>query len=222
MMQKKANDAQIKLMNSQAEQMDAETQLTKKDLGTYDKRFEFVKQAAEDSSKKIMSEIEVNQQSIIESAGRVALLAAQEKITLEQAATEVVNRAFLQESFQDRLEQIRLQNKLTKQEIRKAVETVKLLAQQILVAKAQESNIKEDTNLKKAQASSIAFNDNLDASKFQVILEKEYGGFFALMEDGSLGKVDKNGSTIFRGTSAVGAILSSLLPLLSVIKIGGK
>lgn len=223
MMQKKANDAQIKLMNSQAEQMDAETQLKKKDLGTYDKRFELVKQAAEDSSKKIMSEIEVNQQSIIESAGRVALLSAQEKMTLEQAATEVVNRAFLQESFQDRLEQIRLQNKLTKAEAAKANKMIQLLAEQILTEQARQINITEDTNLKNIQGLASLQQMNIDLSYLRAKMEKEFAGLVSVDDDGNL--ISESGSfrsTVYGFTSYVGAILSSLVPLLGSIKIGGK
>lgn len=223
MMQKKANDAQIKLMNSQAEQMDAETQLKKKDLGTYDQRFELVKQASEDASKKIMSEIEVNQQSIIESAGRVALLSAQEKMTLEQAATEVVNRAFLQESFQDRLEQIRLQNKLTKAEAAKANKMIQLLAEQILTEQARQINITEDTNLKNIQGLSSLQQMNIDLSYLRAKMEKEFAGLVSVDDDGNL--ISESGSfrsTVYGFTSYVGAILSSLVPLLGSIKIGGK
>lgn len=223
MMQKKANDAQIKLMNSQAEQMDVDTQLKKKDLGTYDKRFELVKQAAEDSSKKIMSEIEVNQQSIIESAGRVALLAAQEKMTLEQAATEVVNRAFLQESFQDRLEQIRLQNKLTKAEAAKANKMIRLIAEQILTEQARQINITEDTNLKNIQGLATLQQMNLDLSSLRARIEKEFAGLVGVDDDGNL--ISESGSfrsSVYGVTSYIGVILSSLVPLLGSIKIGGK
>lgn len=222
MMQKKANDAQIKLMNSQAEQMDAETQLKKKDLGTYDKRFELVKQASEDASKKIISEIEVNKQSILESSGRIALLAAQEKMTLEQAVTEVVNRAFLQDSFQDRLEQIRLQNKLTKSEIAKANQMVKLIMEQVLTEQARQLNITEDTNLKNIQGLSALQQMNIDLSYLRAKMEKDFGGYIGVDDNGVAGKTGKAGTSIYSFTSAVGAILSSFIPLLGSIKIGGK
>lgn len=222
MMQKKANDAQIKLMNSQAEQMDTETQLKKKDLGTYDKRFELVKQAAEDSSKKIMSEIEVNKQSILESCSRISELAAREKLTLEQAATEVVNRAFLQESFQDRLEQIRLQNKLTKAEIAKANKLVKLIAEQILTEQARQLNLTEDTNLKNIHGLATLQQMNIDMSYLKAKIESEFGGFMGVDEDGNIGPSGQSFSGLYNFSHAVGAILSSFIPLLSSIKVGGK
>ncbi len=222
MMQKKANDAQIKLMNSQAEQMDTETQLKKKDLGTYDKRFELVKQAAEDSSKKIMSEIEVNKQSILESCSRISELAAREKLTLEQAATEVVNRAFLQESFQDRLEQIRLQNKLTKAEIAKANKLVKLIAEQILTEQARQLNLTEDTNLKNIHGLATLQQMNIDMSYLKAKIESEFGGFMGVDEDGNIGPSGQSFSGLYNFSHAVGAILSSFIPLLGSIKVGGK
>lgn len=220
MMQKKANDAQIKLMNSQAEQMEVETQLKKKDLGTYDKRFELVKQAADDASKKIMSDIQVNQQSINESVARVNEIAAREKLTLEQAATEVVNRAFLEESFQERLEQIRLQNNLTRAQANQLIAATKLLLEQVVTEQAKQANIQADTNYKNAQIISIGIQDNLSVTKLASMIEDQFSGFVTVNSDGTYSKTfgDAFGSdfvlTVRSAFNYVGSLISGLLPFL--------
>lgn len=216
-------DKQIEAQELANRGQDIDNKLKSKDLNSYDKRFELFKQAAEDTSKKIMSEIQVNQQSIIESASRVKEISAREKLTLEQAATEVVNRAFLEESFQDRLEQIRLQNKLTKAEAAKANKLIQLIGEQILTEQARQLNITEDTNLKNIQGLATLQQMNLDLSSLRARIEKEFAGLAGVDDDGNL--IFESGSfrsSVYGMTSYIGAILSSLVPLLGSIKIGGK
>lgn len=216
-------DKQIEAQELINQGQDIKNKQEQKNLDWMEQRRLEEQRAANDVSKKIMSDIKVNEQSLVESAARVKEIAARENLTLEQAATEVVNRSFLEASFQDRLEQIRLQNYLTRSEIAKANETIKLIAQQVLVAKAQEQSYWEDVNLKNTQGLSIMKHDQFDYVHLSALLEKQFGGLIAIDEDGNV-SVNGNAATrgAYRTLNYIGACLSSLLPILSPIKLGGK
>lgn len=213
-------DKQIEAQELANRGQDIDNKLKSKDLNSYDKRFELFKQAADDASKKIMSDIQVNQQSIVESAARVNEIAAREKLTLEQAATEVVNRAFLEESFQDRLEQIRLQNNLTKAQANQLIAATKLLLEQVVTERVKQANIQADTNYKNAQISSIGVQDNLSVTKLASMIEDQFGGLITVNSDGTYRKTFGNNvaSDMALTTRAafnfVGSLISGVLPIL--------
>lgn len=213
-------DKQIEAQELANQGQDIDNRLKSKDLNSYDKRFELFKQAADDASKKIMSDIQVNQQSIAESSARINEIAAREKLTLEQAATEVVNRAFLEESFQDRLEQIRLQNNLTKAQANQLIAATKLLLEQVITERAKQANINADTNLKNAQANSVVVQDNLSVTKLAAMIEDQFGGLITVNSDGTYRKTlgDNVGSDmaliVRSAMNYVGALISGVLPIL--------
>lgn len=213
-------DKQIEAQELANQGQDIDNKLKSKDLNSYDKRFELFKQAADDASKKIMSDIQVNQQSIAESSARINEIAAREKLTLEQAATEVVNRAFLEESFQDRLEQIRLQNNLTKAQANQLIAATKLLLEQVITERAKQANINADTNLKNAQANSVVVQDNLSVTKLASMIEDQFGGLITVNSDGTYRKTlgDNVGSDMAliarSAMNYVGSLISGVLPIL--------
>lgn len=141
MMQKKANDAQIKLMDSQAEQMDVETQLKKKDLGIYDKRFVQM----EELNKAIISNYEAQTNSILEKypheineiQARIGLLAEQENLTREQYFEQKWDNYITQKTFKEQIRRFKLENNLTEAQIREIEGALKLMAKQTIVANNQ-------------------------------------------------------------------------------------
>lgn len=141
MMQKKANDAQIKLMNSQAEQMDVETQLKKKDLGTYDKRTAQM----EELNRAIISNYEAQTNSILEKypheideiQARIGLLAEQENLTREQYFEQKWDNYITQKTFKEQIRRFKLENDLTEAQIREIEGALKLMAKQTVLANNQ-------------------------------------------------------------------------------------
>lgn len=138
MMQKKANDAQIKLMNSQAEQMDVDTQLKKKDLGTYDKRTAQM----EELNKAIISNYEAQTNSILEKypheideiQARIGVLAEQENLTREQYFDQKWDNYITQKTFKEQIRRFKLENDLTEAQIREIEASIKLMAKQAVLA----------------------------------------------------------------------------------------
>lgn len=141
MMQKKANDAQIKLMDSQAEQMDVETQLKKKDLGIYDKR----SVQMEELNKAIISNYEAQTNSIFEKypheideiQARIGLLSEQENLTREQYFEQKWDNYITQKTFKEQIRRFKLENNLTEAQIREIEGALKLMAKQTIVANNQ-------------------------------------------------------------------------------------
>ena len=137
MMQKKANDAQIKLMNSEAERMDVETQLKKKDLGTYDKRTAQM----EELNKAIISNYEAQTNSILEKypheieeiQARIGVLSEQENLTREQYFEQKWDNYITQKTFKEQIRRFKLENDLTEAQIREIEASIKLMAKQAVL-----------------------------------------------------------------------------------------
>lgn len=158
MMQKKANDAQIKLMNSQAEQMDVETQLKKKDLGTYDKRTAQM----EELNKAIISNYEAQTNSILEKypheideiRARIGVLAEQENLTREQYFDQKWDNFITQKTFQEQIRRFKLENDLTDAQIREIEAAIKLMAKQAVLVGNQAGYF--------GNLSSLAFGERME------------------------------------------------------------
>lgn len=158
MMQKKANDAQIKLMNSQAEQMDVETQLKKKDLGTYDKRTAQM----EELNKAIISNYEAQTNSILEKypheieeiQARIGVMAEQENLTREQYFEKKWDNFITQKTFEEQIRRFKLENDLTDAQIREIEAAIKLMAKQAVLAGNQAGYF--------GNISSLAFRERME------------------------------------------------------------
>lgn len=138
--QSRLQEEQIEAQRLANEGQDIQNKLSAKDLSNKDREIYNQNRAADDIHDQAVATVALNQEKILETRENIAKIAADRKISEEQLVSISLENAFNSATFEDRVEQLRLANNLTRKQIAYVVEQTKEVAKRLLLMDSELRN----------------------------------------------------------------------------------
>lgn len=131
--QSRLQEEQIEAQRLVNEGQDIQNKLSAKDLSNKDREIYNQNRLSDDLHDQAVATVALNQERILETRENIAKIAAERKVSEEQLVSVALENAFNSATFEDRVEQLRLSNNLTRKQISYIVQQTKEVAKRLLL-----------------------------------------------------------------------------------------